>query len=75
MQQTQQPQHAGASRPGSGYSGPRRSGGYANPAKDRTITRLAVLKAAAQFGASRPDLKSADVLRIAASWEAWVNRN
>ena len=34
--------------------------------------RLAVLQAAAAFGASRPDLKSADVLRIAESWLAWV---
>jgi hypothetical protein len=42
--------------------------------KDRTITRLAVLKAAAEFGASRPELKSGDVLRIAESWERWVNR-
>lgn len=42
--------------------------------RDTTITRLAVLKAAAEFGASRPDLKSSDVLLIAASWETWVNR-
>lgn len=42
--------------------------------KDRTITRLAVLKAAAEFGASRQDLKSGDVLRIAESWEAWITR-
>jgi len=41
--------------------------------KDRTITRLAVLKAAAEFAASR-DLKSGHVLSIAASWERWVNR-
>jgi hypothetical protein len=40
--------------------------------RDVTITRLAVLKAAAAFGASRPDLKSGDVLTIAASWEHWV---
>lgn len=43
--------------------------------KDRTITRLAVLKAAAEFGASRPSLKSGDVLLIAASWERWVLRD
>ena len=43
--------------------------------KDRTITRLAVLKAAAEFGASRPELKSGDVLKIAASWERWVLRD
>lgn len=42
--------------------------------KDRTITRLAVLKAAAEFGASRPELKSGDVLKIAACWEQWVDR-
>jgi hypothetical protein len=41
--------------------------------KDERITRLAVLKAAAGFGASRPDLKSADVLRIADAWLAWVH--
>lgn len=41
--------------------------------KDRTITRLACLKAAAEFAASR-DLKSGHVLSIAASWEKWVNR-
>lgn len=42
--------------------------------KDRTITRLAVLKAAAEFGAARPNLKSGDVLAIAATWERWINR-
>lgn len=42
--------------------------------KDRTITRLAILKAAAEFGAARPQLKSGDVLAIAATWERWVNR-
>jgi len=40
--------------------------------KDRTITRLAVLKAAAAFGASRPELRSRDVIAIAAVWERWV---
>jgi hypothetical protein len=34
--------------------------------------RLAILQAAAQFGASRPDLKSGDVLKIADSWLLWV---
>jgi hypothetical protein len=43
--------------------------------RDRTITRLAVLKAAAEFGAARPNLKSGDVLAIAASWERWINRD
>jgi hypothetical protein len=42
--------------------------------KDRTITRLAVLKAAAEFGAARPNLKSGHILSIAASWEKWVMR-
>lgn len=42
--------------------------------RDRTITRLAVLKAAAEFGAARPNLKSGEVLKIAASWERWINR-
>src|SRR5580765_62736 len=42
--------------------------------RDRTITRLAVLKAAAEYAASKPESKSRDVLAIAASWEAWVLR-
>jgi hypothetical protein len=42
--------------------------------RETTITRLACLKAAAEFAASRPDAKSADVLKIAEAWEAWVNR-
>ena len=42
--------------------------------RDRTITRLAILKAAAEFGAARPNLKSGDVLVIAATWERWINR-
>jgi hypothetical protein len=41
--------------------------------RDERIARLAVLKAAAEFGASRPDLKSADVLKIADAWLAWIN--
>lgn len=42
--------------------------------RDRTITRLAVLKAAAEWAAGR-DLKSGDVLKVAESWERWVNRD
>jgi len=42
--------------------------------RETTITRLSVLKAAAEFGAARPDLKSCDVLAIAAAWERWVLR-
>ena len=37
-----------------------------------TAMRLTVLNAAAIFGASRGDLKSADVLKIADLWLAWV---
>jgi hypothetical protein len=45
------------------------------PAADHTTTRLAVLKAAAHFAATRTDIKSADVLRIADAWLAWVERS
>jgi len=41
-------------------------------ARDERITRLAVLKAAANFAAIRSDIKSADVLRIADKWLEWV---
>ena len=40
---------------------------------DRAV-RLAVLKAAADFAVTRDEIKSADVLRIADSWLAWVER-
>jgi len=43
-------------------------------ARDDRISRLAVLKAAAAFGASRPDARSNDVLKIADAWLAWVNQ-
>jgi hypothetical protein len=42
--------------------------------RERTITRLAVLKAAAEYSASKPSSSSADVLKIAASWERWITR-
>lgn len=42
--------------------------------RDTTITRLAVLKAAAEYAASKPESKSTDVLMIAAAWERWVTR-
>jgi hypothetical protein len=42
--------------------------------RDRTITRLAVLKAAAEFSASKASATSGDVLKIAACWERWVLR-
>jgi len=32
------------------------------------------LKAAAEFGASRPDVKSADVLKIADGWLGWAEQ-
>jgi hypothetical protein len=41
-------------------------------ARERTITKLAVLKAAAAFAASRPDAKSPDVLTVADVWLRWV---
>jgi hypothetical protein len=40
--------------------------------RDRTITKLAVLKAAAAFAACRPDAKSLDVLTVADHWLRWV---
>jgi hypothetical protein len=43
--------------------------------RQTTITRLAVLKAAAEFAASRPQLKSGEALKIAGSCERWVNRD
>ena len=46
----------------------------AGPSKDTTITRLAILKDAAEFAAGRPDVKSGDVLAIAERWEGWVGR-
>jgi hypothetical protein len=48
--------------------------GVSGTSKDTTITRLAVLKAAAEFAASRAEIKSNDVLAIAAAWEKWVLR-
>jgi len=49
-------------------------GGIADSAKDRTITRLAVLKAAAEFAANRPQIKSGEVVKFAASGGRWVTR-
>jgi hypothetical protein len=53
---------------------PVRGASDAPSTKDRTITRLAVLKAAAEYAASKPQSCSADVLKIAAAWESWVLR-
>jgi len=44
------------------------------PSRDVTITRLAVLKAASVFAASRPELRSADLIALAERMEAWVTR-
>ena len=52
----------------------RRGGGGRSPAELRDIRRLSCLKAAAAFGSSRPDLKSADVVKIAEHWLAWVEQ-
>src|SRR5215210_51577 len=41
-------------------------------AKDVMIVRQTALKAAAEFAASRPEAKSADVLKLAQRWAAWV---
>jgi hypothetical protein len=46
----------------------------ASSGRETTITRLACLKAAAEYAASKPESKSADVLKIAACWERWVLR-
>ena len=69
---------AGSGLPVSGFGGGSPETGNPKPstggaaARDRTITRLAVLKAAAEFGAARPSLRSGEVLAIAQSWERWV---
>ena len=55
-----------------GYK-PRRAFPPADPKRERTIARLAVLKAAANFAATRSDIKSADVLAIATRWLTWVD--
>lgn len=47
-------------------------GGRGDPNRERTITRLSVLKAAAEFAAGREEIKSGQVLEIARRWEAWV---
>jgi len=43
--------------------------------RGRTITRLSVLKSAAQYAAYRPMIKSDDVLTIAERWLAWVDQS
>jgi hypothetical protein len=57
--------------------GARRNGSM-TATKDRTITRLAVLKAAANFmgqlGQAREQIKADHVLAVADKWLAWVER-
>jgi len=55
-------------------SAPRSVPGVTGAQRDTTITRLAVLKAAAEYAASKPESKSGDVLKIAPVWERWVLR-
>jgi hypothetical protein len=56
-------------------SAPRRGGGGGrSPAELREIRRLTALKAAAAFGASRADMKSSDVLKVADLWVAWIEQ-
>jgi len=45
-----------------------------SPASDRNaeIRRQALIKAAAEYAAQRPELTPDDVLAIAAQWESWV---
>lgn len=43
-------------------------------ARERLIARESALRAAVDFLASRGDAKSPDVLRVAASFEAWLTR-
>lgn len=42
--------------------------------KDVLIVRQSMLKAAVDFAGTRPDLKSADVLKLACAFEKWVWR-
>jgi hypothetical protein len=48
--------------------------GPGGPPKDVLIVRQTCLKAAAEFCASRAELKSADLLALAERMEAWVCR-
>jgi hypothetical protein len=47
-------------------------GSRPSPDRNTEIRRLALLKAAADFAASRPDLTPDDVLAVARQWESWV---
>lgn len=56
------------------YSEPQRPAQPSN-ARERTITRLACLRSAVQLAAGKGDLTSADVLKVAERFEAWVTRD
>ena len=45
------------------------------PSRDTLIVRQCVLKVAAEFCASRPDTKTADLFALAARMEQWVTRD
>jgi hypothetical protein len=47
-------------------------GSRSAPDRNTEIRRLALLKAAADFAATRPDLTPDDVLAVARQWETWV---
>jgi hypothetical protein len=51
------------------------SGVNKRPTDTQRISRLTVLKAAATFAATRQDIKSSDVLRIAQAWLAWTQED
>jgi hypothetical protein len=57
----------------------RASGGSSAPPRERTITRLAVLKAASNFlgllGQNREDVCSDHVLVLADKWLAWIDQD
>src|SRR5215831_132233 len=47
----------------------------ADSASSAVATRLAVLDISARFAASRPDVKSSEVLAVADKWLAWVKNS
>jgi hypothetical protein len=52
----------------------RRSVDHLRTAREQAITRLALVEAAAQFCASRPGVRPHDVVRVARSWERWLQQ-
>jgi hypothetical protein len=68
---------APAGRPagsGSGAAPRPRPGWRSTPLPDRNteIRRLALIKAAADYAATRPELSPEDVLGVARGWERWI---